>query len=338
MPSEQQHSPSLHQAKKKDETVPEVKDKSRRHSDSANKKRKSEDVSRRSQRVSKTSCEIPPTTTTANTTRKSEDSLVGTKATGTLERTKLPVGSRKEKNGTRPSRLTKYETSHSSPLSKKQDSRNLPIAETPPISNSIGSCPTAKSVISEINSLSTSVGFPAELSSPFTIEGELFAASSPTLPHLLSNAATSLLSTMSTEDIQLHIASLQNCGIGDDSDNAEKLFALTGRRLVMKCLPIVINLIYHTEHGWIFKKPVDPKENCAPDYFDVIQNPMDLGLIRRRLESGFYQNLYSFESDVHLVFDNCILYNGEDSDLGGIAINLKNRFLLDLQTMLQGKR
>jgi hypothetical protein len=337
MPSEQQHSQSHHPAKKKDVAVPEVQDKSRRHSDSANKKRKSEDVPRRSQRVSKTSCDIP-TDTSASTTRKCEDSLVGTKATRTLERTKLPLGSRKEKNGSRPSRLTKYATTPSSPLSKQQVSRKLPMAETPPIPNSIGSCPTAKSVISEINSLSTSVGFPAELSAPFTIKGELFVASSPILPQSSSNTATSLLSTMSTEDIQLHIASLQNCGIGDDSGNVKKLLALSGRRLVMKCLPIVINLIYHTEHGWIFKKPVDPTENCAPDYFDVIQKPMDLGLIRRRLESGFYQNLYSFESDVHLVFDNCILYNGAGSDLGAIAMNLKNRFLLDLQTMLQGKR
>jgi E1A/CREB-binding protein len=143
---------------------------------------------------------------------------------------------------------------------------------------------------------------------------------------------------MSTEDIQLHIASLQNGGIDDDSANPKKFLTLSGRRLAMKCLPIIINLIYHTETGWIFKQPVDPKENCAPDYYDVIRNPMDLGLIRRRLENGFYQNLYSFESDVYLVFDNCILYNGEDSDLGEIAVDLKNRFLLDLQTMLQGKR
>jgi E1A/CREB-binding protein len=178
-----------------------------------------------------------------------------------------------------------------------------------------------------------------ELTSPFTIEGESFAAFSPILSQSQSSiSATSLLSTMSTEDIQLHIASLQNGGIDDDSANPKKLLTLSGRRLAMKCLPIIINLIYHTETGWIFKQPVDPKENCAPDYYDVIRNPMDLGLIRRRLENGFYQNLYSFESDVYLVFDNCILYNGEDSDLGEIAVDLKNRFLLDLQTMLQGKR
>jgi len=336
MPSKQQPLlPSLHKAQS-DEAAPEIKAESGSNNDGAKKKRKSEDVPRRSQRLSKTLCTAITSTTSAAGTTKSEDSLVGKKSTRRSEEVKLPIGSRKEKNGTRPSRLTKYETSPS-PLKKgSTSSRTPPHAETPPTQNSIGSCPTAKSVISEINALSKFVGS-VELPTPFTIEGESFAASSPILSQS-PISATSLLSTMSTEDIQLHIASLQKDGIGDDSANAKKLLTLSGRRLVMKCLPIIINLIYHTESGWIFKQPVDPKENCAPDYYDVIQNPMDLGLIRRRLENGFYQNLYSFERDVHLVFDNCILYNGEDSALGEIAVDLKNRFLLDLQTMLQGKR
>ena len=65
---------------------------------------------------------------------------------------------------------------------------------------------------------------------------------------------------------------------------------------------------------------------------------MDLGLIKKRLDNGFYKDLSSFESDVNLVFDNCILYNGEESDVGLVACALKKQFLGEYQAMLKGER
>jgi hypothetical protein len=65
---------------------------------------------------------------------------------------------------------------------------------------------------------------------------------------------------------------------------------------------------------------------------------MDLGLIKKRLENGVYKELSLFESDIKLVFDNCILYNGEDSDVGGVAAAMKNKFSEEFQSMLKGKR
>ena len=65
---------------------------------------------------------------------------------------------------------------------------------------------------------------------------------------------------------------------------------------------------------------------------------MDLGLIKKRLENGVYKELSLFESDIKLVFDNCILYNGEDSDVGGVAAAMKNKFSEEFQSMLTCKR
>ena len=41
-----------------------------------------------------------------------------------------------------------------------------------------------------------------------------------------------------------------------------------------------------TKHKWAhpFKRPVTDKE--APDYKDIIKNPMDLSTLRKRVESG----------------------------------------------------
>lgn len=137
--------------------------------------------------------------------------------------------------------------------------------------------------------------------------------------------ATSLLSNMSTEDIQRHLDSL--------NDNVN----ISGRRIAQKCLPI-LNKLLNDQNGWIFKDPVDPIELGIPDYFEVVKHPMDLGQVKKRLENGFYKELSSFESDVKLVFDNCILYNGEDSDVGSVACALKNQFSVEYQAMLKGER
>jgi len=56
-----------------------------------------------------------------------------------------------------------------------------------------------------------------------------------------------------------------------------------------------------------------------PDYLVIVKNPMDLSTVKSRLLSSQYKNLESFEADVKLVFQNAILYNGEDSDIGSIA-------------------
>lgn len=56
-----------------------------------------------------------------------------------------------------------------------------------------------------------------------------------------------------------------------------------------------------------------------PDYFDVIKNPMDFSRVKSRLQVNHYQSISEFKSDVQLVFQNAIIYNGENSDVGCLA-------------------
>ncbi len=99
----------------------------------------------------------------------------------------------------------------------------------------------------------------------------------------------------------------------------------TDEGITCSMLPLVDALLNHA-YGWIFSNPVDPIELGLPDYFDVIKEPMDLGLVKKRLLTGYYKSVDNVVRDVLLVFSNAILYNGDDSDVGKMAIEMLNSF------------
>ena len=49
-------------------------------------------------------------------------------------------------------------------------------------------------------------------------------------------------------------------------------------------------------------------------------NPMDFGTIRTKLKEHKYEKIEDFMDDMDLVFHNCRLYNGTESDVGQIGI------------------
>lgn len=78
--------------------------------------------------------------------------------------------------------------------------------------------------------------------------------------------------------------------------------------------------------NWPFMVPVDPVALNITDYFDVIKQPMDLGTIRKKIDTGAYSRVDQFESDVRLVFSNCYTYNPPESDVCKMARELENIF------------
>jgi len=66
----------------------------------------------------------------------------------------------------------------------------------------------------------------------------------------------------------------------------------------------------HDRYGF-FCAPVDPEE--APDYHEVIPEPMDLGTMQRKLETGKYRRLDEVERDLDLIWRNCFTYNPTNS-------------------------
>ncbi|OMJ30089.1 Transcriptional activator spt7 [Smittium culicis] len=51
------------------------------------------------------------------------------------------------------------------------------------------------------------------------------------------------------------------------------------------------------------------KRRDAPDYYDVISNPMDLGTMSKRLKNLYYRSKKEFEDDIKLIRNNCYQYN-----------------------------
>lgn len=76
----------------------------------------------------------------------------------------------------------------------------------------------------------------------------------------------------------------------------------------------------------IFHEPVDAEKLGAADYHDVVKNPIDFGTIKQRLNTNHYHLAQEFIDDILLVFDNCLLYNGENSSIGRTCNKVRNEF------------
>eukprot|EP00798_Chlamydomonas_sp_ICE-L_P023517 gene23517-9040_t len=98
-------------------------------------------------------------------------------------------------------------------------------------------------------------------------------------------------------------------------------------------MSLIIDELSRMEEAWPFMAPVNPAE--VPDYPEVIKYPMDLSLIRRRLESqSFYINLDIFAADVRCMVDNCRLYNAADTIFYKMANRLESAFKQYINTHL----
>lgn len=64
-----------------------------------------------------------------------------------------------------------------------------------------------------------------------------------------------------------------------------------------------------------FNEPVDPNEEGAESYYEIISNPIDLGTIAEYLQQHKYRRVLDYANDVMLVFDNAREYNQNTSEL-----------------------
>ena len=89
---------------------------------------------------------------------------------------------------------------------------------------------------------------------------------------------------------------------------------------------------------WPFKEPVDTE--LAPDYYQVIQVPMDLATMKAKNSKHEYHSLEDLADDFQLMFENCLFYNGEDSVYANAAQILGKAVttrIQRLQQMSQGR-
>ncbi|GAA5932180.1 hypothetical protein JCM1841_001219 [Sporobolomyces salmonicolor] len=88
---------------------------------------------------------------------------------------------------------------------------------------------------------------------------------------------------------------------------------------VMKKL---LTLLIDHPSSWAFANPVNAEE--VTDYYNVIEEPMDLATMESKLEGNSYETLDQFLYDARLIFNNCRSYNDAQSNYVKNANKLEN--------------
>lgn len=86
----------------------------------------------------------------------------------------------------------------------------------------------------------------------------------------------------------------------------------------------------HSGYAWPFYKPVDAELLALHDYHDIIKKPMDLGTVKRKMDSRGYKSAPEFAADVRLIFTNCYKYNPPDHDVVAMGRKLQDVFEMRL--------
>lgn len=84
------------------------------------------------------------------------------------------------------------------------------------------------------------------------------------------------------------------------------------RKPEMKFCEEVLKELKHSKHwalNQFFLEPVDPVALNIPTYHSVIKQPMDLGTMTGKLDSGEYESANAFKADFHLMIKNCVKFN-----------------------------
>ncbi len=84
------------------------------------------------------------------------------------------------------------------------------------------------------------------------------------------------------------------------------------------------NMMKHRD-GWPFDRPITKSD--APDYFSIIERPMDLGTIRSSVLNMKYSCNQEVIDDIRLVFKNCWRYNKSDAEEYQCGVRLEKYFL-----------
>ncbi|XP_065049261.1 uncharacterized protein LOC135679436 isoform X1 [Musa acuminata AAA Group] len=90
---------------------------------------------------------------------------------------------------------------------------------------------------------------------------------------------------------------------------------------------VVIKKVMKMDAAVPFNTPVDPVALGIPDYFDIIDTPMDFGTIAHNLEHGLkYMNSEDVFKDVQYIWDNCFKYNNKGDYVVDLMKRVKKNF------------
>lgn len=95
---------------------------------------------------------------------------------------------------------------------------------------------------------------------------------------------------------------------------------------LMKQCGVALKRLMTHKYSWVFNEPVDVVKLGLHDYLKIIQKPMDLGTIKKKLDVGVYMLPTEFAEDVRLTFANAMKYNPPGHDVYLMADTLRQGF------------
>lgn len=79
-----------------------------------------------------------------------------------------------------------------------------------------------------------------------------------------------------------------------------------------------------------------PPRDDYPDYYQHIQQPIAISLIRKRISGTYYKSVEQFKNDWYLMFNNARLYNTEGSEVYEDANEMQKVFDETLEKAIAG--
>ncbi|KAG8524891.1 Histone acetyltransferase p300, partial [Galemys pyrenaicus] len=107
------------------------------------------------------------------------------------------------------------------------------------------------------------------------------------------------------------------------------------KKLRQALMPTLEALYRQDPESLPFRQPVDPQLLGIPDYFDIVKSPMDLSTIKRKLDTGQYQEPWQYVDDIWLMFNNAWLYNRKTSRVYKYCSKLSEVFEQEIDPVMQ---
>lgn len=107
----------------------------------------------------------------------------------------------------------------------------------------------------------------------------------------------------------------------------------------------IVEEMQNYTHAWPFLEPVSIED--VADYYDIIKDPMgkvytytyifyyiyisnakliDLATLEENVKADAYPTMEDFVKDTQKIFDNCKLYNAEDTEYAKCSVKLERFF------------
>ncbi|KAF3311088.1 Transcriptional activator spt7 [Orbilia oligospora] len=151
----------------------------------------------------------------------------------------------------------------------------------------------------QVNAEANAQGAPGKLSNAN------LGASSLTLKHLIARIDAKrervAVSDMELRNLMSEVKKNRSKWASEDKVGQEELYEAAEK--------VVLELRAQTEHSTAFLNRVNKRE--APDYFNIIKQPMDLGTVMKKLKQLAYKSKREFIDDVNLIWQNCLQYNAD---------------------------